>query len=117
MNSLIIAFVVGGLFCVAAQLLMDFTKLTPAYIMVLFVSLGAILSALGIYGPLVEWAGAGASVPITNFGHLLTQGVFQGIEEQGAFGALTGLYSLSSAGIGSALLCGVAAAVVARPKG
>ena len=84
------AFWVGGLICAIAQILIDKTKLTPARILVLFVVLGCVLGGLGLYDPLVEFAGAGATVPIIGFGNVLAQGVIQGVDEKGILGILTG---------------------------
>lgn len=84
------AFVVGGALCVLGQLLIDLTKLTPARILVAFVVSGVVLSALGLYEPLAEFAGAGATVPLLGFGHLLAQGVLDAVAERGLLGALTG---------------------------
>ena len=84
------AFIVGGLICVVGQILIDTTKLTPARILVAFVVLGVVLGALGIYQPLVEWAGAGATVPLTGFGNTLVQGTKQAISEKGWLGIITG---------------------------
>lgn len=93
------AFWVGGLICAAAQLLIDKTKLTPARILTSYVCLGVLLGALGVYGPLREFAGAGAATPLTGFGYLLAEGVEKGIEEHGALGILSGGLSAASAGI------------------
>lgn len=113
------AFVVGGLFCVIAQLLMDLTsyKITPAHILVGFVTGGALLSAAGVYQPLVEWAGAGATVPLTGFGHLLAQGSITGVKENGLMGAFSGGVAAAAAGITAAVVFGYLASLVFRPKG
>ena len=84
------AFVVGGLICLVGQILIDKTKLTPARILVLFVTLGVVLTAVGLYGPLVDFAGAGATVPLTGFGYTMAKGVVKAIQEQGILGILTG---------------------------
>lgn len=110
------AFVVGGLICVVGQLLIDLTKMTPARILVLFVVLGVVLGGLGIYQPLVEWAGAGATVPLTGFGNALVQGTKQAIQERGWLGILTGPLSAGSAGIMAAILSGLAVSFIAKPK-
>ena len=110
------AFVVGGLICVVGQLLIDYTKLTPARILVLFVVLGVVLGAFGVYQPLVEWAGAGASVPLTGFGNLLVQGTKKAIAEQGLLGVLTGPLAAGSAGIMAAVLSGLVVSFLAKPK-
>ena len=101
------AFLVGGLICVVGQLLIDFTKLTPARILVLFVVMGVVLGGLGLYQPLVDWAGAGATVPLTGFGNALAQGVKKAIEEKGTLGIITGPMTAASAGITVALVSGV----------
>ncbi len=110
------AFLVGGLICVIGQLLIDYTKLTPARILVIFVVTGVILGGLGVYQPLVEWAGAGATVPLTGFGNALAQGTKEIIREEGALGIITGPLSSSAAGITVALVCGLIASFIARPK-
>lgn len=110
------AFLVGGLICVIGQLLIDYTKLTPARILVIFVVTGVILGGLGVYQPLVEWAGAGATVPLTGFGNALAQGTKEIIREEGALGIITGPLSSSAAGITVALICGLIASFIARPK-
>lgn len=96
--NLLKAFLVGGGICLIGQVLIDYTKLTPARILVSFVVAGVILSALGLYGPLVEFAGAGATVPLTGFGHLLAQGVKKAVDELGFFGIFSG--GLTSAAVG-----------------
>ena len=110
------AFFVGGLFCVAGQLLIDRTKLTPARILVGFVVAGVILSALGLYEPLVEFAGAGATVPLCGFGHTLAKGVRAAVADRGLLGAFTGGITASAAGITAALCAGLLAALFFRPK-
>ncbi len=112
----IIAFVVGGLICVVGQLLIDYTKMTPARILVLFVTLGVFLSALGIYGPFLEFAGAGASVPLIGFGHLLAEGVKQAVEQQGLIGAFTGGLQSSAGGITASLIVGFLMCLIAKSK-
>lgn len=113
----LLAFVVGGSICVAGQILMDFTKLTTAHVMVLVVVGGAVLSGLGLYEPLVEFAGAGASVPLSNFGHVLTKGVLDHLEREGLFGLLSGVFEVAGGVIAAAILFGFLAASVFRPKG
>ena len=110
------AFIVGGLICVIGQLLIDYTKLTPARILVAFVVLGVILGGIGVYQPLVDWAGAGATVPLTGFGNLLAQGTKEAIREQGLFGVLTGPLTAGSAGIMAAIFSGLAVSFLAKPK-
>ena len=109
-------FAVGGGICVIAQLLVDLTKLTPARILVSYVVLGVVLTALGIYSPLVEFAGAGATVPLTGFGYLLASGVEKAVDENGLFGALTGGLTATAAGITAAIFFGLLAALVFRSR-
>lgn len=109
--DLLKAFLIGGAICAVGQLLIDYTKLTPARILTSFVVTGVILSALGWYEPLVEFAGAGASVPLTGFGHLLAKGVREAIAENGALGILTGGLTSAAGGITAALTAGLLAAV------
>ncbi|MGI5905486.1 MAG: stage V sporulation protein AE [Candidatus Pararuminococcus gallinarum] len=110
------AFVIGGLFCVIAQLLIDKTKLTPARILVSYVVAGVILSALGLYQPLVDFAGAGATVPLTGFGNLLAKGVHKAVAEQGLLGVLTGGITAAAAGISAAIFFGLLIALIFKPK-
>jgi stage V sporulation protein AE len=110
------AFLVGGGICLAGQLLINYTKLTPARILVFFVVTGAVLSALNLYEPFVKYAGAGATVPISGFGHLVTQGVKQAVDEKGLLGVLTGGLAAAAAGITATLLFGFATALVFKPK-
>lgn len=110
------AFWVGGLICAAAQILIDKTKLTPGRILVLFVVTGAILGAIGVYDPLVRFAGAGASVPIIGFGNVLAQGVIKGVGEHGLLGIITGGTEAAAGGIGASILFGFLAALIFKPK-
>jgi len=110
------AFLVGGLLCAVGQVLIDYTKLTPARILVSYVVAGVILGAIGVYGPLVDWAGAGATVPLTGFGYNLARGVREAVEEGGWIGALKGGFTASAAGIAAAIVCGLIVALVAKPK-
>ena len=110
------AFIVGGLICVIGQLLMDLTKMTPAKILVLFVCLGVLLGAFGIYDKLVDFAGAGATVPLTGFGNSLANGVKEAIREQGFTGIITGGLSACAGGVTVAVLSGLVVALVARSK-
>ena len=110
------AFVIGGLICVIGQVLMDTTKLTPARILVSFVVAGVALGALGIYKPLAEWAGAGATVPLTGFGYTLAKGTKEAVENQGLLGALTGPLTSGAAGITAAVLSGLVVSLIAKPK-
>ena len=109
------AFVVGGAICVVGQLLIDYTKLTPARILVLFVTLGVVLGALGIYEPLVEFAGAGATVPLTGFGDNMAKGTREAIQEQGLLGVFTGGVTAGAAGIAAAVFFGYLAAIFSKP--
>ena len=110
------AFVVGGLICVAGQLLIDLTKLTPARILVIFVVSGVVLSALGIWEKVVDFAGAGATVPIIGFGHVLAEGVRQAVAQDGFTGIFTGGLSACSCGVCASLVSGFIAAVFTRSK-
>ncbi|NLK68160.1 MAG: stage V sporulation protein AE [Clostridiaceae bacterium] len=110
------AFIVGGLICVVGQVLIDLTKLTPARIMVLFVVAGVILGALGIYPILVEWGGAGATVPIIGFGNTLAKGVIEDVNEKGLLGAFSGGVRAGAVGIAAAVFFGYIMAVVSKPK-
>lgn len=110
------AFWVGGLICLLAQLLIDFTKLTPARILTGCVVLGVILSAIGLYEPLTNYAGAGASVPISGFGHLMAQGVKTEIDSKGAIGIITGGLTSAAAGITVAMVLGVLASLAGKSR-
>lgn len=110
------AFVVGGLLCVIGQILIDKTKLTPARILVGFVVAGVFLSALGLYEPLVDFAGAGATVPLSGFGHTLARGVKAAVADRGLLGAFTGGLSATAGGITAAIVFGVIAALIFKPK-
>ncbi|MCL1952387.1 MAG: SpoVA/SpoVAEb family sporulation membrane protein [Oscillospiraceae bacterium] len=110
------AFLVGGAICFLAQILLDFTKLTMARILVILVVLGAILGAVGVYRPFADWAGAGATVPLIGFGNLMVEGVRKAMEEKGWVGILTGPFTAAAAGTGFAVLCGLVASLVAKPK-
>ena len=110
------AFVVGGLICLVGQILIDKTKLTPARILVLFVTLGVVLTAVGLYGPLVDFAGAGATVPLTGFGYTMAKGVVKAIQEQGILGILTGGVTAAVAGIAAAVFFGYLAALISKPS-
>ncbi len=109
------AFLVGGLLCVIGQILIDRTKLTPARILVGFVVAGVVLTAIGVYEPLVELAGAGATVPLSGFGYSIAKGTEKAIAEYGAFGILTGGIAATAAGIAAAIICGFLAALFTRP--
>lgn len=116
MKELIWAFVIGGALCVIAQILIDKTKLTPARILVTYVVAGVILTALGLYEPLVKLAGAGATVPLTGFGYSLAKGVEQAVNERGLIGAITGGLTATAAGITMSLILAVGAALISRSK-
>lgn len=110
------AFAVGGLFCVIGQVLIDHTKLTPARILTSYVVAGVILSALGLYQPLADWAGAGACVPLTGFGHNLAKGVREAVAEDGLLGVFTGGFTAASAGLCAAVFFGLLIALIFRPQ-
>ena len=110
------AFLAGGLICLIGQLLIDKTKLTPARILVSYVVLGVALTGLGIYGRLVDFAGAGATVPLTGFGYALAKGVEKAVTENGLVGALTGGLTATAGGIAAAILFGLLAAIISKPR-
>lgn len=114
--TLLKAFLVGGLICTVGQLLIDLTNLTPAKILVSFVIIGVILGALGIYEPLVEWAGAGATLPLTGFGYNLAKGTKEALGEDGLMGVLSGPLSSASVGIMAAVICGLVVSLFAKSK-
>ncbi|MBQ8762886.1 MAG: SpoVA/SpoVAEb family sporulation membrane protein [Clostridia bacterium] len=116
LTDLLKAFAVGGAICLIGQILIDTTKLTPGRILVIFVVAGVALTAVGVYEPLVEWAGAGATVPLTGFGYLMARGVENAIKEQGVRGILTGALTAASGGVTAAVLCGLIASFLAKPK-
>ncbi len=109
------AFLVGGCFCAIGQLFIDRTKLTPARILVAYVVIGVVLGALGLYQPLVDFAGAGASVPLCGFGNLLAQGVRRAVEEQGLLGIFTGGLTAAAGGVCAAVFFGLLGALIFRP--
>lgn len=110
------AFLVGGLICVIGQLLIDLTKLTPAKILVLFVCVGVLLGGLGLYDKLVDFAGAGATIPLTGFGNSLATGVKEAIKKDGFAGIITGGFSACAGGVTVAVLSGLIVALIAKPK-
>ena len=110
------AFVIGGALCVIAQLLIDYTKLTPAKILVSYVVLGVILGGLGIYSPLVDFAGAGASVPLLGFGNTLAKGVREAVQESGFLGIFTGGLKSTAGGITVAIFAGLLVSLIFKPK-
>ncbi len=109
-------FIVGGLICVIGQILIDKTKITSARILVLFVTVGAILGGLGLYKYIVDFAGAGATVPITGFGYNLAKGAIKGVNENGLLGAFTGGTKAAAGGIAAAIFFGYIASLIAKPK-
>ncbi|MDX1771164.1 MAG: stage V sporulation protein AE [Planococcaceae bacterium] len=115
--STIIAFVVGGLVCVVGQLLFDVAKLTPAHTLSLLVVVGSVLDGFGLYEPFIDFAGAGATVPIMSFGNSLTHGALQEAEKHGIIGVLTGMFEVTSSGISAAILFGVIGALLFNSKG
>lgn len=110
------AFVVGGLLCVVGQLLIDYTKLTPARILVSYVVAGVVLGALGLYAPIIDFAGAGATVPLTGFGALLAKGTRAAVDSKGLLGALGGGLTASSAGVGAAIFLSLVAGLLCKPR-
>ena len=110
------AFVIGGAVCAIGQFLIDYTALTPARILTGYVAAGVVLSALGIYGPFTDFAGAGASVPLTGFGHLLAEGIKKAVGNDGLLGIFTGGLSAAAGGVTAALLFGLAASLIFRQK-
>lgn len=110
------AFLIGGLFCAIGQVLIDYTKLTPARILVAYVVAGVFLGAIGVYKPLIDFAGGGATVPLTGFGYLLSDGVKTAVDETGFLGVFTGGLTAAAAGICSAIVFGFLAALCFRSK-
>ncbi|MGZ0042248.1 stage V sporulation protein AE [Paenibacillus ottowii] len=111
------AFLVGGAICVVGQLMMDVIKMTPAHTMSTLVVAGAFADAVGIYDPLIKFAGAGATIPITSFGNSLVHGALTELEKDGWLGVITGIFSVTSAGISSAIIFSFLACLFVRPKG
>lgn len=114
--GLLKCFVVGGIICIIGRLLIDKTKLTPARILVIYVTAGAILGGLGIYKYIIEFAGAGATVPLTGFGANLAKGAIQEVQSSGLLGAFTGGVKASAGGIAAAVFFGYLASLIAKPK-
>ena len=110
------AFAVGGMLCLIGQLLIDYTRLSPARILTGYVVAGVILGGLGIYQPLADWAGAGASVPLTGFGNALAAGVKKAVLEKGLLGVFTGGFTAAAGGTCAAMVFGLAVALLFRPK-
>lgn len=109
-------FLVGGILCIIAQILIDKTKITPARVLVLYVTAGTILGGLGLYKILVDFAGAGATVPLTGFGYNLAKGAIEGVKESGIVGAFTGGVKASAGGISAAIFFGYIASLISKPK-
>lgn len=114
--DLVKAFAIGGLLCVLGQLLIDRTGLTPARILTLYVVAGVVLGALDLYQPLADWAGAGATVPLTGFGNTLAKGVRKAVAEQGLLGVFTGGFTASAGGIAAAVFFGVIASLLGKSR-
>lgn len=110
------AFLVGGAICAIGQLLIDYTKLTPARILVSYVVIGVVLGGVGLYQPLLDFAGAGASIPLTGFGALLAKGVREAVAEKGLFGAFSGGLTASAAGISAAIFAALLVGLLSKPK-
>ena len=110
------AFLVGGIFCLIGQILIDKTKLTPARILVGYVVAGVLLSAIGIYMPIVDFAGAGATVPLTGFGYCLAKGVKESVQQDGFIGILTGGLKATAGGITAAIIAGLVVSLIFRAK-
>ena len=110
------AFAVGGLLCLIGQLLIDYTKLTPGRILTIYVVSGVALGALGLYGPFAEWAGAGATVPLTGFGNLIAKGVREAVRTKGLIGLFSGGFTEASAGLGAAVIFALLVSLVFKPK-
>ncbi len=117
MEKLIWAFIVGGGICVVGQIMMDVFRLTPAHTTCTLVVIGAILGGFGLYEPLIKFAGAGASVPISSFGNSLVKGALMEAKRDGIIGVLTGIFEVTSAGISSALVFSFLASLIFKPKG
>ncbi len=115
-SMLLKCFITGGIICIIGQILIDKTKLTPAKILVIFVTTGAILGGLGIYQYLVDFGGAGATVPLTGFGYNLAKGAIEGVKEFGLVGAFTGGVKAAAGGIAAAVFFGYLAALISKPK-
>ena len=109
-------FLVGGALCALGQLGLSLTRLTTTRILVIYVTTGVILGGLGLYGPIVDWAGAGATVPLTGFGYALSQGASKAVAEQGLLGAFTGGITATAGGIAAAILFGYLFALLSKPK-
>jgi stage V sporulation protein AE len=111
------AFIIGGAICIFGQICFDVIKMTPAHTMTLLVVIGAILDGVGLYDPLIKFAGAGATVPITSFGNALVHGALEELKKDGWIGVITGIFQVTSAGISSAIIFSFLAALMVKPKG
>ena len=110
------AFIIGGLFCLIGQILIDKTKLTPARILVSYVVIGVILGALGLYKPIIDFAGAGATVPLTGFGYTLSKGVRESVDKNGFIGIFTGGFEACAGGICAAIVAGLVVSLIFKAK-
>lgn len=117
MHEYLMVFLIGGAICVIGQLLMDLTKLTPAHVLVSFVVVGTILGGFGLYQPLIELGGAGATIPLTGFGNSLAAGVIEAVDKQGILGIFTGSLTATAGGLMAAIVFGFTMAVLFNPKG
>ncbi|MBU7006929.1 stage V sporulation protein AE [Phosphitispora fastidiosa] len=117
MEKFIWAFIIGGGICVIGQLMFDVLKLTPAHTMSTLVVAGAVLGGLGLYEPLIKFAGAGATVPISSFGNSLVKGALMEAESTGVIGVLTGIFEVTSAGVSAAIIFGFMGSLLFKPKG
>ncbi|KKE78999.1 stage V sporulation protein AE [Oceanobacillus caeni] len=111
------SFIIGGLICVIGQIMFDAFKLSPAHTLTTLVVIGAVLDGIGLYEPLIDFAGAGATVPITSFGNSLVHGAMEEAEKHGLIGVVTGMFEVTSSGISAAIIFGVIGALLFRPKG
>lgn len=118
-ENIIGAFLIGGIICVIGQLILDLTPfmITPAHILVGYVTTGAIISALGLYEPLIQMGGAGATIPLSGFGHALAQGAIEGVKTKGLLGAIGGGLEATAVGIVSAIILGLSMATIFNPRG
>ncbi len=116
MIEILKAFLLGGCICIIGQVLIDFTKITPARIMVIFVVSGVFLGIFGLYQPLIDWGGAGATVPLVGFGNVLAKGVIKEVDELGLLGVFTGGVKAAAAGITAAITFGYIMAIISKPK-
>ncbi len=117
MQQFLVAFLVGGGICVIGQILLDYFRLTPAHTTVAMVVAGSVLGGLGLYEPLIKFAGAGATIPISSFGNALVSGALAEAKNSGMIGVFTGIFEVTSAGISSAIIFGFLASLIFKPKG